>query len=199
MALSLGFGDTHPFSKVNIKDRASVQELLRTLLDPLTPFFSPGRARVKCPGGTAVRFDQTASEVEGICRPLWGLAGLLAGGGEYGGTNLWIEGIKAGTDPNNPEYWGYPRDNDQRMVEMCPLGFTLAVAPEFWNSFSATERENVENWLGNSINEKNMPNTNWLWFRVFANLGLKQNGAKYSQERLDGDIKHLDTFYRRDR
>jgi len=43
-----------------------------------------------------------------------------------------------------------------------------------------------------------MPNTNWLWFRVFANLGLKKNGGKFSQERLDSDIKHLDTFYRGD-
>ncbi|KAK4105019.1 hypothetical protein N658DRAFT_493133 [Parathielavia hyrcaniae] len=43
-----------------------------------------------------------------------------------------------------------------------------------------------------------MPNTNWLWFRVFANLGLKKNGGKFSQERLDADIKHLDTFYRGD-
>ncbi len=43
-----------------------------------------------------------------------------------------------------------------------------------------------------------MPNTNWLWFRVFANLGLKQNGGTFSQERLDADIQHLDTFYRGD-
>lgn len=41
-----------------------------------------------------------------------------------------------------------------------------------------------------------MPNTNWLWFRVFANLGLKKNGGKFSQERLDSDIEHLNTFYR---
>ena len=41
-----------------------------------------------------------------------------------------------------------------------------------------------------------MPNTNWLWFRVFANLGLKKNGGKFSQERLDSDIEHLETFYR---
>jgi hypothetical protein len=34
-----------------------------------------------------------------------------------------------------------------------------------------------------------------LWFRVFANLGLKKNGAPYSMERLEGDMDHLDTFY----
>ncbi|KAK7728025.1 hypothetical protein SLS63_006876 [Diaporthe eres] len=196
--LVIGYEGAHPFTRVNIKDRASVQELLRTLLDPLEPFFSPNKARVRVPGATAVRFDQTASEVEGICRPLWGLACLLAGDGDYDGKTLWMDGIKAGTDPENPEYWGYPRDNDQRMVEMCPLGFALAVAPEIWGSMSPKEKSNVENWLGNSINEKNMPNTNWLWFRVFANLGLKKNGGQFSQQRLDSDIEHLNTFYRGD-
>ena len=85
MRLQLGYNDVHPFSKVNIQDRASVQKLLETVLDPLEPFFSPDKARVNCPGATAVRFDQTASEVEGFARPLWGLAFLLAGNGEYRG------------------------------------------------------------------------------------------------------------------
>ncbi|KAL2163147.1 hypothetical protein VTH06DRAFT_6983 [Thermothelomyces fergusii] len=197
--LVLGYSSRHPFSSVRLTDRASVQALLATVLDPLEPFFSPGRARVRCPGATAVRFDQTASELEGFARPLWGLACLLAGGGEYRGTHWWIDGIRAGTDPDRPgEYWGYPADNDQRMVEMCPLGFALAVAPQIWQALSVRERANVEAWLGNSINEKNMPNTNWLWFRVFANLGLKKNGGKFSQEKLEADIKHLDTFYRGD-
>ncbi|GAO18332.1 uncharacterized protein UV8b_06751 [Ustilaginoidea virens] len=196
--VSLGYDDTHPFTNVALHDRASVQQLLRTVLDPLEPFFSPAKARVRCPGGTAVRFDQTASEVEGICRPLWGLAALLAGNGEYRGTEWWIQGIRSGTDPDSPEFWGFPRDNDQRMVEMCPLGFALAVIPNIWDKFSSRERSNIEAWLGNSINEKNMPNTNWLWFRVFANLGLKKCGAKYSQDRIDSDIEHLDTFYRGD-
>jgi hypothetical protein len=37
-----------------------------------------------------------------------------------------------------------------------------------------------------------------LWFRVFANLGLAKNGAKWSSERLAADIKQLNTFYRGD-
>jgi hypothetical protein len=152
--LVLGYSDVHPFSKVNITDRTSVQKLLKTLLDPLKPHFSPQKARVRVPGGTAVRFDNTAAEIEGICRPMWALGSLLAGGGTYHGTEWWIQGVKSGTDPENPEYWGDPRDNDQRMVEMCPLGFTLAVAPVFWGSLSEKERGNVEAWLGNSINAK---------------------------------------------
>lgn len=84
--LVLGYNSVHPFSKIDITDRASVQELLKTLLDPLEPHFSPQKARVMVPGGTAVRFDNTAAEIEGICRPLWALASLLAGGGTYNGT-----------------------------------------------------------------------------------------------------------------
>jgi hypothetical protein len=34
------------------------------------------------------------------------------------------------------------------------LGYALAVAPVIWQSFNEKERANVENWLGNSINEK---------------------------------------------
>lgn len=143
--LVLGYNGRHPFSQVKITDRASVQELLRTLLDPLDPFFSPERSRVRCPGATAVRFDQTASEIEGFCRPLWGLACLLAGGGEYRGTEWWAQGIKAGTNPDSPEYWGHPRDNDQRMVEMCPLGYALAVAPQLWGALS--EGESRRRWV----------------------------------------------------
>ncbi len=94
--LVLGYDDTHPFSKVNISGRESVQELLKTLLDPLKAHFSPLKARIRVPGGTAVRFDQTAAEVEGIWRPAWGLAALLAGGGTYEGTELWIEAVKQG-------------------------------------------------------------------------------------------------------
>lgn len=129
--LVLGYDGVHPFSQVNIIDRSSVQELLRTVLDPLEPFFSRSKARVRVPGATGVRFDQTASEVEGICRPLWGLACLLAGGGDYHRKTWWFEGIKSGTDPESPEYWGHPRDNDQRMVEMCPLGEPYPVYPRW--------------------------------------------------------------------
>lgn len=41
-----------------------------------------------------------------------------------------------------------------------------------------------------------MPNTNWLWFRVFANLGLRANGSsKASSEKIIADIKQLESFY----
>jgi hypothetical protein len=34
-----------------------------------------------------------------------------------------------------------------------------------------------------------------LWFRVFANLGLRKNGAEYSLSRIEADMDHLDSFH----
>ena len=45
-------------------------------------------------------------------------------------------------------------DLDQRMVESCPIGFTLAVAgKDFWDPLSDKEKGNVAAWIG-SMNDK---------------------------------------------
>ncbi|MCJ1306860.1 hypothetical protein MMC25_000504 [Agyrium rufum] len=186
---------TNPGSRLETK--AEVQESCRSLLAPLLPFFTPGNTCVKL-GNTATRYDEVGAQLEGYSRPLWGLAALIAGGGSFEGTEQFVDGLRNGTNPEHPEYWGLARDLDQRMVEMCPIGFTLAVASaKFWDPLTQQEKDNIAAWLG-YINDKEMPNTNWLWFRVFANLGLAKNGAKFSKERLEADCDHLDTFYRGD-
>lgn len=179
-----------------LADRSEVLEACTSLLKPLLPFFSPSRTRLRL-GATATRYDEAGAQLEGFTRPMWGLAALLAGGDNFQGTELWLEGLRNGTNPDHPEFWGWSKDMDQRMVEMCPLGFALCIAPrEFWDPLTDKDRLNVQRWL--DINRKEMPNTNWLWFRVFANLALMKNGATYDAQRLEGDLDHLDTFYRGD-
>ncbi|KAF2235254.1 hypothetical protein EV356DRAFT_445280 [Viridothelium virens] len=187
----------HPWSQNPLRTREDVANACKSLLDPLRAGFSPKRAYVRV-GSTGTRFDERAAQIEGHARPLWGLAPLLAGGTEYDGAKLWVEGVINGTDPNCPEFWGNMEDIDQRMVEACPIGFTLAIANKhFWDPLTEEQKRNVESWLA-SMNDKEMPNTNWLWFRVFANLGLAKNNAKYDQDRLEKDVVHLNTFYRGD-
>ncbi|KAF3100417.1 hypothetical protein TWF102_005296 [Orbilia oligospora] len=165
-----------------------------SLLDPLIPSLTPGSSAVKL-GETGTRYDETAAQVEGYARPLWALAALLAGGRKWEGTQKFVEGLGNGTDPEHEEYWGAALDTDQRMVEMCPIGFTLAVAGDhFWEGLNERQKANVAKYF--DITEKEMPNTNWLWFRVFANLGLSKNGYKYDHDRMEKDMNHLDTFYR---
>ncbi|KAJ5777422.1 CAZyme family [Penicillium odoratum] len=185
---------TQPFSTNPFKTKKDFQSACTSILNPLLPLFTPDQTRVKI-GSTATRFDEGGAQFEGFARPLWGLASLLAGDYDYTEATRWRTGIINGCDPASPEYWGDLENSDQRMVEMCPLGFALAVAPHvFWEPLSEKERSNVGGWL-RSINGLEMPNTNWLWFRVFANLGLKTNGAEYSHSRIEADMDHLDTFH----
>ena len=150
----------HPFSTNPLLTRSDVVSAVASLLDPLLAGLSPKSSLIKV-GSTGTRFDETAAQVEGYARPLWGLAPLLAGGSEYGGTEKFVQGLVNGTDPESEEFWGYMEDQDQRMVEACPIGYTLAVANEaFWNGLTEGQRSNVEAWLG-SMNDKDMPNTNW--------------------------------------
>lgn len=152
--------DLHPFSTNPFKSRNDVVDAVASLLDPLLPGFSPQNALIKV-GGTGTRFDETGAQVEGFARPLWGLAPLLAGGSKYAATDKFVQGLISGTDPESPEFWGYMEDTDQRMVEACPIGFTLAVAnKEFWEPLTERQKKNVETWLG-SMNDKKMPDTNW--------------------------------------
>lgn len=45
-----------------------------------------------------------------------------------------MSGLAAGTDPEGPEYWGGAQAKDQRMVEMSPLSFAVAMCPDvFYN------------------------------------------------------------------
>jgi len=97
-----------------LETREQVAQAARALLDPLKSHFSPGRTCVKL-GNTATRYDEIGAQVEGYARPLWGLAALLAGGQDYEGTDLWVEGLRNGTNPEHPEFWGWMRDLDQRM------------------------------------------------------------------------------------
>jgi hypothetical protein len=181
--------------------REDVVRAAEALLRPLTPHFSPSKARVKIPHATATHFDETAAQLEGFARPLWVVGALLMSGGQFDRQLIqpWIDGFEAGTDPDHPEYWGPIADYDQRMVEAEMVSFTLLAAPreELWNRFSPRTRRNVIDWLL-AFNQRQVWPSNWLWFRVFANLALLK-GCEIDnsdiRRALASDLKILDTFY----
>lgn len=159
------FQTASPFASNPIKTKDDLGHFLVGLLDPLAAHTSPGGARIQI-GFTGTHFDEAAAQLEGFSRPLWGLGSLLGGGGVYDGVERWVSGFKNGTDPEHAEFWGNMRDKDQRMVECSAIGFTLAVAREhIWDKLDESGKKHLESWLG-GMNDKQMPNTNWLWFRV---------------------------------
>ncbi|KAH9942273.1 uncharacterized protein BXZ73DRAFT_74558 [Epithele typhae] len=182
------FADTTPFQSNPIETKTQLAE-------SFGPHTSPGGSRIHL-GFTGTHYDETAAQLEGFSRPIWGLASLLAGGTPYAGVERWVRGFASGTNPDHEEFWGPMRNKDQRMVECSAIGFSLAVAREhIWDPLPDEGKRHLEEWLG-GMNDKEMPNTNWLWFRVFSNLGLSKVGSpRYDASRLKADIDHLDTFY----
>ncbi|KAF8641620.1 hypothetical protein AX16_009890 [Volvariella volvacea WC 439] len=96
-----------------------------------------------------MHYNEVMAQLERFSHLILGLTSLLAGGGEYAGMG-----------------------RDQQMVECFAIGFAIAVARErLWDPLSVEVKSKFERWLG-VLNDKQMLNMNWLWFRVFANLGL---------------------------
>ncbi|GMK57155.1 hypothetical protein CspeluHIS016_0309950 [Cutaneotrichosporon spelunceum] len=174
--------------------RHDVVQGLKGLLDPLEPHTSPGGACIDI-GSTAAHYDTRAVALEAFARPLWGLAALLAGGAEYEGTTRWVRGLANGTDPQGREYWGASKAKDQRMVEMSPLSFAIALSPDvFYTRQPPATQENIAAFLASCMTQP-MPDTNWLWFRVFANLALRSIGSRHHDaDRMAADLERLDSF-----
>lgn len=101
-----------------------VQEAVRDLVAPLEQYSNPGNIRVK-PGVESAHFPNEAAEIEGSARPLWGIFPLVAGGGALDNLERYREGLRNGTDPDHPEYWGAVTDRSQKAVEMAPIGVAL--------------------------------------------------------------------------
>lgn len=176
------------------------------LVKPLHQYFSPSRASVSLPQSTGAHFDGGAARLEGFARPLWVISALLhsvrPGQAEAEAIRSlaqpWIDGMRTGTNPHHPEYWGAIYDGDQRMVEAEVIACALLLAPnEFFHSYDGVTRANIVLWL-RGMNGKDMPLNNWRWFRVFANLALVLVAdIPYAElrEEIDRDLAVADSFY----
>lgn len=192
-----GFSD-NPF-----RTHADFKTACISLLRALKRYQSPGGARIKLPLATGTHFDDIAAQLEGFARPLWAIGALIHGGCLAEGETKelvqpYVRGLANGTDPNHSEYWGPVVVRDQRMVEMEIISFALMAAPKvLFHEQTPEAQQNIKSWLA-TINEKDFPITNWLWFRVMTNLALvKVCGVPYEDvERfMKEDLDQMEKFY----
>jgi hypothetical protein len=177
-----------------LRTRTDLQTALRDLIAPILPYASPGGARIRL-GVTGAHYADDCADLEGFARPLWGLVPLIAGGGTFAVPSLFTRGMQHGSDPEHPEFWGFPADGNQRLVEMAALGLGLALTPEWlWEPLDAAQRANLTAWLLR-INHLRVSDNNWNFFRVLVNLGLRHVGATYDQEALQRSLDRIEDFY----
>lgn len=193
------------FSDNAFGTRADFETAAVALLRAIKPYQSPGGARVRLPLATGTHFDEVAAQLEGYARVLWAVGTLLHSKTTPKTQEVYddlifpyIHGLANGTDPDHDEYWGPVVLRDQRMVEMEIISYALLVAPDtMFHTQSDEAKRNITEWL-KTINGKDFPITNWLWFRVMTNLALvKVCGVPYEQvgDAMKEDLDLMERFY----
>lgn len=178
-----------------LHSKQDFQEMMLSILNPLKPHYSEHSARLQL-GVTMAHYDIGATWMEAFSRPLWGLVPFWAGGGRDGEfEQIYRQGLCAGTNEQDEEYWGECGSFDQRFVEMAAISYGIMFAPEVvWNPLSEQEKTNLSSYL-NKINEHPLPVCNWILFAVLVNIAMKKVGRPYSQKMLDEYLDGLETFY----
>ena len=181
-----------------LKDYNDIKNALLDLLKPYFNFMSQGCARIDT-GLPSATFSNNAFYLEGFARILWGIIPYLAGGNEYKDYDKVITGISNGVNPEHPEFWGIPGNYDQLLVEMAAFGYALCLIPEkIWDPLSQKAKDNFSDWLS-YINKKEIPNCNWIFFRILINCGLQKVGAKeFNKKLLDESFNIVEKFYIKD-
>ena len=170
------------------------RQTVRRLFEPLLEHWSRDRARI-LPGPQRASFSAAAAGMEGFARPLWALAPLAAGGGTFDHWDAYRRGLVAGTDPDHPEYWGDMPDEYQLAVEAAPISVALSLVPEhIWDPLESGEQARIGAFL-RQINDLDLFENNWRFFRVLTNHGLASVGESHDPDLVESDLELLHSLY----
>lgn len=187
----------HPLADNPLESRDDFQRAVVDLYEPLRAHASPGGAWV-IPGKHAAHYPPPSVGIEGFARPFWGIAPYVAGGGEFHHWAAFRRGLEHGVDPDHPEYWGDGGDYGHIYVEQPAIALTFAMAPgESWDPLDPATRERVAQWCL-TVNDVDLYDNNWLFFRVLTNLGLKSVGVTVNDDAVSDSLDRLEGFYRDD-
>ena len=167
VSLTVGEGEIHAICGENGAGKSTLMKVLSGV-EPAGSYEGEIHFR-----GRPVSFtDINDSEAEGIViihQELALVPHLIASSSETTRSSLrqagldlqsWLNGLKNGTDPTSPEYWGDLGGFDQRMVEMESIAYSLLVAPDVFRlADDPAAAAGLTAWL-RRINDHEMPE--WL-------------------------------------
>ncbi len=137
--------------------------------------------------------------LEAVIRPLWGVLPLLCGSEKIRDKGR-LEKAQMCFDRFRTLVHGralplISRPDRQIVVETGAISYGLGIFKErFLALFSEEERDYLLGWLG-TVNQVELPENNWRFFRVLLNVALKGNGLEWSEECLKEDLARIDSWY----
>ncbi len=181
---------------MKLETKQDFTDMLFTLTEPIKKFVLPDKAGYIF-GSHSTWYDDRAAVCEAFSRPLWGLAPYFAGGRRDADfEDIYLTGLKNGSDPESGGYFGDCRDRDQRFVEMAAIAYAMLLCPDIlWEPLPVQAKNNLCAWL-NQINSHDVCDSNWIFFRVLVNTAFKKRGRpEFNRERLEKDLARIDEFY----
>jgi hypothetical protein len=144
---------------------------------------SPRSAHVVYPGIPGTR-GLTVEGLEGFARS----APLLAAWALHRGARIPLSdgtsfdtvahlhaGLAAGSDPDGPEFWGWPEDLDQRIVEAADVAVTLWLLDEAGAPLARPARARLLDWLAAHLGRATYGG-NWHLFPLLIGAALAREG-----------------------
>ena len=146
--------------------------------------------------GTGAVFDSGATRLEGLARPLWGLAPAAMGGfadpGWWGGI---LARLARGLDSAHPDHWGDAGPYDQRLVELAAIGAALRIAPDqLWAPLAPEIQARLADHLERARGQATYRN-NWKYFPILIDLGLQATGRGSDPRLIDEHFAAIDADY----
>lgn len=184
--------------------RCHWDELATLLLSGIADYFTPGCALIEIPGRLSAK-GRRVDGLEGFARTL-GLAaswcGRSAGTTVTAGSGCPVDlldcfrrGLRHGTDPQHPEYWGPIGNFDQRVLEAADIAWSIYIARhQLWDPLPQGIRDKVAEWLA-GIAGKNVKANNWVLAKVMVNIVLKALGCRHSEQEIRQGLDFIDCLH----
>lgn len=179
--------------KLDLQTKEDYLKLFHKINDPLKKYYSNSAARIDY-AVNGVGYGNKIAGIEGFSRVLWAAGPAVDQIGEEW-LDLILRGIRNGTDPAHPDYWGELGDFDQRMVEMPAIALALYHREQFlWKKLSAPEQYRAIQWLGQILRHK-CADGNWQFFKVLTGRIIQKLGYEADQHAIDEAMDKIHSCY----
>lgn len=168
-------------------------KLFKKINEPAWSHLTKGKTRIDY-AHNGVGYGNNIAGIEGFARILWG-AGPALGSLDGSWKAAMVDGIRHGTNPNHPEFWGLIGERDQRMVEMPAIALALLYEDKWlWRQFDHKAQEHIITWLTQILDHK-CADGNWQFFKVIVGTVIEKLGYPTDQSEIAAAFEKIEACY----